>query len=79
MGWNLDLITGGNLSGARPRFERVTRNFGTVLLGDGHGGFRFLPATVTGLCILSDVRDIVQDKRRIISSRNNDPEVYELK
>jgi hypothetical protein len=77
---NLDLITGGNLSGARSRFGKATGNFGTVFLGDGRGGFQFLPATVTGICIRGDVRAIVQDHRRIIFSRNNDlPEVYELK
>lgn len=75
---NPDLVTAGNLSATRSRFGKATGNFGSVFLGDGRGGFQYLPAS--GLCIRGDVRRIVQDGSRLIFSRNNDvPAVYELK
>jgi hypothetical protein len=77
---NLDLVTAGNLSCMRSRFGKATGNFGAVFLGDGRGGFQFLPQTVSGLCIRGDVRAVVQDRNRLIFSRNDDsPVVYELK
>ncbi|HYG17645.1 MAG TPA: VCBS repeat-containing protein [Ohtaekwangia sp.] len=77
---SLDLVTGGNLSAARSRFGKAAGNFGDILLGDGSGGFSFLPSLQGGLSIRGDVRAIVRDDRRLIFSLNDArPVVYRLK
>ena len=70
----------GNLLKMGPRFGRADGNFGTVLLGDGHGNFKSLTPLQSGLSIRGEVRNIVREKDRLIFAVNNDvPYVYRLK
>jgi len=73
-----DIVTGGNFSGTRSRFGKATGNFGTVLLGDGHGHFRAADPLETGLSLRGDARRIiVLDGKTIVIGMNNDfPQVY---
>jgi hypothetical protein len=68
---NLDVILAGNLLKMGARFGRATGNFGTVLLGNGHGNFTALTPAASGLCIRGEVRNIVQDKQSVIFAIND--------
>ena len=77
---NVDIILAGNLLKMGARFGRADGNFGTVLLGDGHGNFKSLTPLQSGLSIRGEVRNIVREKDRLIFAVNNDvPYVYRLK
>ncbi|HMG94043.1 MAG TPA: hypothetical protein VK589_28480, partial [Chryseolinea sp.] len=77
---NLDIITAGNLFKMGARFGMAAGNFGTVLLGDGHGNFKSLSSIESGLCIRGEVRNIVGDKEKLIFAVNdNAPVVYGLR
>ena len=73
-------ISAGNLLKMGARFGRATGNFGTVLLGNGHGNFIAMSPRESGLCIRGEVRNIVQDKERVIFALNDKvPLVYGLR
>jgi hypothetical protein len=77
---NLDLIMGGNFLGTRVKFGEYDSSFGTILKGDGQGGFVSIPSSETGILIRGEVRDIVAltsgDKSPLILwARNNDTPV----
>jgi hypothetical protein len=55
---NLDIVTGGNFTQSRVSVGQCDANFGTILLGDGHGSFAPLDPEVSGLKVRGDVRDI---------------------
>ncbi len=73
---NADILTGGNLSNTRVSTGKYDGNYGTVLLGDGAGGFTVMNQAATGLKIQGDVRDIeiltIQQTDFALFSRNND-------
>ncbi|MDN5215486.1 VCBS repeat-containing protein [Fulvivirgaceae bacterium BMA12] len=76
---HLDIIAAGNLSQIRARFGKATGNFGTVLLGDGNGGFTNLPSLHSGLKIMGDVRNLVINKdHMIVAVNNSQPQVYRI-
>lgn len=53
-----DLILAGNNIWTRLKFGQYTANHGTVLLGDGKGGFNYMPQRESGLKIRGDVRSV---------------------
>ncbi|WP_162341742.1 VCBS repeat-containing protein [Cyclobacterium salsum] len=55
---HMDLILGGNIDRARLRFGKYDANYGTVLMGDGNGNFRYLPQKRSGLTTKGDVRSM---------------------
>ncbi|MDN3686932.1 VCBS repeat-containing protein [Cyclobacterium jeungdonense] len=55
---HMDLLLGGNIERARLRFGKYDANYGTVLLGNEDGGFRYLPQKSAGLAIKGDVRSL---------------------
>jgi len=72
-----DVILGGNFFGTRVKFGRYDANFGTLLKGNGQGGFEPVPGISSGLRIKGEVRDIVAVKtgngeRLLLWARNND-------
>ena len=74
-----DLVLAGNISQIRARFGRATGNYGVVLLGDGNGGFEYVPQLESGLNIRGDVRGVIRDRTRLIFSVNNGaPVVYQM-
>ena len=76
---HLDIIAAGNLSQIRARFGKATGNFGTILLGDGNGGFTYLSPLHSGLKINGDVRNLIVDKDHMIVAVNNrHPLVYRI-
>ena len=79
-----DLIIGGNKYGFPPQFGRLDASFGNILMNNGKSDFAVLPATVSGLKITGEIKDIkvIQggNKKYLIAVRNNDfPVLYQLK
>jgi hypothetical protein len=53
-----DLVLGGNEFGFLPQFGRLDASKGHVLLGDGKGGFTWLPPARSGLALPGQIRSI---------------------
>lgn len=54
-----DLLLCGNNNHAKLRLGKFDANYGTLLLGDGKGGFQYVPQTQSGLKVKGDVRSLV--------------------
>jgi hypothetical protein len=71
----LDLLLGGNLYGVKPEAGRYDASFGTVLQGDGKGGFSEMSPAKSGLKVDGEIREIITLKGRendiIVIGRNN--------
>jgi enediyne biosynthesis protein E4 len=75
-----DLILAGNNSATRVKYGHYSANHGTVLLGDGKGGFQAMPASQTGLILKGDVRDMrVVDKKLVVGFNNQAVKVFSIK
>jgi hypothetical protein len=53
-----DLVLGGNEFGFLPQFGRLDASKGHVLLGNGKGGFSWIPPSRSGLELSGQIRDI---------------------
>ena len=53
-----DLLLAGNFDGVQPELGPMRTSFGTVLEGDGNGGFKAVPATRSGFVVPGQTRDI---------------------
>ena len=63
----LDLLLLGNRSDNRLKIGSIDANYGCLLAGDGKGGFRYVPQTASGLCIMGDVKSVTD---MIIDGKN---------
>lgn len=74
---NLDLLLAGNLEKVRVAIGKFDANHGMLFLGNGKGGFEYVPQTQSGFAIRGDVRDIqiikTKDKTRVLFSLSNRP------
>ncbi|MEM6804831.1 MAG: VCBS repeat-containing protein [Bacteroidota bacterium] len=74
---NLDVLLGGNLYGAEVETPRSDANYGSLLKGDGKGGFRVLPTPQSGLDLVGEVKHFAtltlgdQSISGIIVAKNN--------
>ncbi|MCW5517202.1 VCBS repeat-containing protein [Muriicola sp. Z0-33] len=81
---NLDLLLAGNFFGTRVKYGRYDANKGVLLLGDGHGKFKFINNAESGMLINGEVRDVISVKgsdgqELVIFSQNNMPvEIYKI-
>lgn len=70
-----DLLLGGNLYEVKPEVGRYDASYGALLLGDGQGGFTFLPNHQSGLRLEGQVRDIrpleFNGERLLLIARND--------
>ncbi|MGW9685051.1 VCBS repeat-containing protein [Flagellimonas sp. 2504JD1-5] len=79
-----DLLLGGNFFGTRVKYGRYDASKGTLLLGNGKGGFKSTSASEHGLNISGEVRDLALlkltgDKKVVVFVKNDAPvEVYSL-
>jgi hypothetical protein len=73
---NQDVLLGGNLYNVKPEVGRYDASYGSLLLGDGHGNFRYVPAKSSGFHLDGEIRDfkeISTSKGKIILvARSND-------
>lgn len=71
-----DILLAGNFYPFRVQQGRCDASLGSLLKGDGKGGFIPVNRQQTGLCIKGDVRDMMEVKSRkgsvIVISKNND-------
>jgi hypothetical protein len=58
-----DLLLLGNNEYTRLKMGKMDANYGTILLNDGKGFFRFVPNIETGLKVTGDVKDAALVKR----------------
>lgn len=73
-----DLVLAGNNSWTRIKFGHFSASYGTVLRGDGSGGFSYMPQPESGINVRGNVRSlrIIPGKpgsSRIIFGLNNAP------
>lgn len=73
----LDVLLGGNFSGAGTNFGLYDASYGLLLRGDGNGGFKSIDSKESGWLVKGEIRDIqnleLADGRQIILvARNND-------
>ena len=70
----LDLLLGGNLSGAKPEVGKYDAGFGEILLGRGDGSFEYFPNPEHGLNLSGDIRAFSNlDSNRLLVVKNNAP------
>lgn len=71
-----DMMLGGNFFGVKPEIGRFDASYASLLLGVGGGEFSPVPATLSGLTIRGEVRDIasidMNGRRSYVFARNND-------
>ncbi|MCX6254244.1 MAG: VCBS repeat-containing protein, partial [Bacteroidia bacterium] len=74
---NLDILLGGNLFNVKPEVGRYDASFGSFLLGDGQGGFRYIPPKLSGFHLNGEIRDIMEvttsPGKILVIARSNDP------
>ncbi len=74
---NPDILLGGNLYNVKPEVGRYDASYGSLLLGDGKGGFRNVPAKVSGFRLDGEIRDIMEvttsNGKLMVVARSNDP------
>jgi hypothetical protein len=63
---DLDVFLGGNETMVRVRIGKSDASYGTVLINDGNGNFKDLPATKSGLSVMGDIQRL-----KIIRSPKN--------
>ena len=78
-----DLIIGGNQFDFIPQLQRVDASLGDILLNDGKGNLHWVDATLTGMELRGQVRDIVKIKGKkkdfILVIQNDEyPVLYQL-
>ena len=74
---NLDILLGGNLYNVKPEVGRYDASYGSFLLGDGKGGFRYIPPKISGFHLNGEIRDIMEVKTSrgeiLVVVRSNKP------
>jgi hypothetical protein len=78
-----DILLLGNNDYPRLKMGKMDANFGTLLLNDGKGGFRFIPNKESGLLVAGDVKDaailrVKKDRYLLIGINNADLVNYKL-
>jgi len=78
-----DILAGGNLYSVKPEVGRYDASFGSVLEGDGKGGFKNIQAGISGFRLDGEVRNILEVKtaagRKILVAKSNGPlQVFEF-
>lgn len=80
---HLDIVLGGNLYRAKPQVGKYDASYGTVLLGNGKGGFSVKTNLASGLVLKDEIRHLVlkkwAGKTYLMAVRNNDTiQLFEL-
>jgi hypothetical protein len=74
---NADILLGGNLFNVKPEVGRYDASYGSFLIGDGKGGFNYMPAKSSGFHLDGEVRNIMEVKtpkdKILVVGRSNDP------
>ncbi|MDH3711370.1 MAG: VCBS repeat-containing protein [Cyclobacteriaceae bacterium] len=74
---NPDILFGGNMYHSKPEMGRYDASYGTLLLGDGTGGFTPMPPSQSGLKIDGAVRSIRWAGDKVVVANNNQyPQIF---
>jgi hypothetical protein len=61
----------------KPEVGRYDASYGHLLTGDGHGNWKIIPASVSGLRLEGEVRKILpletKQGKILVTARSNDP------
>jgi hypothetical protein len=60
----LDILMGGNLYHVKPEVGRYDASYGSLLLGDGTGGFENIPKKESGFWLEGEIRDMLEVSTR---------------
>ena len=76
-----DVLAGGNISGVQPSLGMYSASLGTLLKGDGKGGFSVVPFQESGWLLRGEVRDIQciesdQGPLMVVVRNNETPQVF---
>jgi hypothetical protein len=79
-----DIITIGNHFGVEVETTRYDAGFGTILLGDGNNGFKFISPKNSGFYVPHDSRDIGCLKHKnnsliIVTNNDSDLSIFKIK
>ena len=75
-----DMLLFGNDTELQLKLGRVAANYGQLFLGDGKGGFTYIPQYISGLNVGGDVRNVSVIKNQLwIGSVGKPLKMYELK
>lgn len=74
-----DLLLAGNYDEPRVRFGRYDASYGTLLRGDGEGGFSYVPQHASGFDLRGDVRSLLRlGDRLLVGIRGAPVQAYRL-
>ena len=59
---NLDILLGGNMFNVKPEVGRYDASYGTFLIGNGHGDFKYIAPKFSGFRLNGEIRDIMEVK-----------------
>ncbi len=65
-----DVLLCGNNTHAKVRLGRMDANYGTLLKGNGKGGFQFIDQAVSGFALKGDVRSVLQMNNTLLFGIN---------
>ncbi len=65
-----DLLLCGNNSHAKLRLGKFDANYGILLVGDGKGGFQYIPQAQSGLQLKGDVRSVLPLGKNVLFGIN---------
>jgi hypothetical protein len=76
-----DLLLTGNIEQTRIKIGKIDANYGTVLLGDGKGNFRYVEQLESGLSLKGCIRDLVPVAERngkviLLAGVNNSQPIF---
>ena len=71
-----DILLGGNLYNVKPEVGRYDASYGTFLMSDGQGNFKYLSSKLSGFHLNGEIRDMVEISTSkgeiLVIARNND-------
>ena len=78
-----DILLGGNLYNVKPEVGRYDASYGTFLLGDGQGNFKYLSSKLSGFHLNGEVRDMVEISTSkgeilVVARNNNSLQVLDI-
>jgi len=78
-----DILLGGNLYNVKPEVGRYDASYGTFLLGDGKGNFKYISSKLSGFHLNGEIRDMVEistskGKILVIARNNNSLQVLNI-
>jgi hypothetical protein len=76
-----DILIGGNMYESKPEMGRYDASYGSLLIGDGKGNFKFMPPAQSGLKIDRAVREILvvsgtQGEKVVVANNNDRTQIF---